>query len=257
MKTNKPTLKMTIDYQDSIALVTGSNRGIGRGIVLELLNRGAAKVYAAARNTDALSDLVSQYGERVVPITLDVTDAEQVATAAAQATDVSILVNNAGVAAMNDLFGDPLEEARRQFEVNYWGTLYMTRAFVPILKANGGGSLINISSVAALTNFPNFPTYSDSKAAVHSLTSGARLLLAGENILTTGVYPGPVDTDMAKDIEMEKYSVESVAAAILDGVAEGKEEIFPDPVSQGFAQPYEAGHKTLERTVAQMIAEPA
>jgi len=248
---------MTTEYQNSIAFVTGGNRGIGRGVVVEILNRGAAKVYAAARNADTLSDLVEVYGERVVPIVLDVADLEQVSAAAAQASDATILVNNAGAGVPGDLFSDDLGQARKHFEVNYWGTLYLTRAFVPIFKANGGGTIINLSSVAGLTNFPAFPTYSDSKAAVHSLTVGTRLLLAGQNILVTGVYPGPVDTDMAHGIEMEKASVESVVNAILDAAAQGKEEVFPDPMSEGYAAPYEAGHKTLEQAVAQMLQQPA
>lgn len=248
---------MTTQIKDSTAFVTGSNRGIGRAIVLELLNRGAAKVHAAARNTDALSDIVATHPDRVIPVQLDVTQPEQVAAAAAQASDVTLLVNNAGVAAMNDLFVGDLDEARQQFEVNYWGTLSMTRAFAPILKANGAGAIINISSVAGLSNFPAFPTYSDSKAAVHSLTSATRLLLGGDNILVTGVYPGPVDTDMAKDIEMEKASVESVASEILDAIEQGREEVFPDPMAKDYAAPYEAGQKTLERNIATMLQQPA
>ena len=247
---------MTIAYQDSVAFVTGSNRGIGRGIVLELLRRGAAKVYAAARNEEAVADLVAEFGDRVAPVALDVTSSEQVANAAALASDTTVLINNAGVAAMDDLFEGDIEEARKHFDVNYWGTLKMIRAFTPILKANGGGAIVNVSSVAGLTNFPAFPTYSDSKAAVHSLTSGTRLLLSGQGILVTGVYPGPVDTDMAKGIDMEKASVETVANAILDGVADGREEVFPDSMAEGYAGAYEAGQKTLERSIAEMLAQP-
>ena len=144
--------------------------------------------------------------------------------------------------------------ARQEFEVNYWGTLQMIRAFVPSLKAHGGGTFVNLSSIAGLTNFPAVPTYSDSKAAVHSLTVGARLLLGQANINFVGVYPGPVETEMVKDIDLPKASSTDVATRILDGVEAGADEVFPDAMAAGYAGPYEAGHKTLERNVAAMLA---
>lgn len=245
---------MSTSIQDSIALVTGANRGIGRSIVEALLARGAAKVYAGARNPDSLAELVAAHGDRIVPVTLDVTDPAQVSAAATTAADATLIINNAGVIVSWDLFGDDIEGARQEFEVNYWGTLQMIRAFVPSLKTHGGGTFVNLSSIAGLTNFPALPTYSDSKAAVHSLTVGARLLLSQANINFVGVYPGPVDTDMAKDIDMPKATSADVATKILDGVESGADEVFPDAMAEGYAGPYEAGHKTLERGVAAMLA---
>lgn len=244
---------MSLPIQNSISLVTGANRGIGRSIVEALLARGAAKVYAAARNPDTLSDLVVIHGDKVVPIALDVTNADQITAAAATASDATLIINNAGILANPDLFGVDLDGARQEFEVNYWGPLQIIRAFTPSLKAHGSGTFVNLSSVAGLTNFPLFPTYSDSKAAVHSLTSGARLLLGQANINFVGVYPGPVETDMAKDVDMPKASSADVANKILDGVESGADEVFPDVMAEGYVGPYNDGQKTLERQVAEMM----
>lgn len=247
---------MSLALSRTIALVTGSNRGIGRALVEGLLARGAAKVYAAARDTAAVADLVAAHGDRVVPVTLDVTDPTQIAAAAALADDVTVVINNAGAVANDNLFGADLDGARREFEVNYWGPLQVIRAFAPQLKGRPGATIATVSSIAGLTNFPLFPTYSDSKAAVHSLIVGSRLLLAAEGVHVMGIYPGPVDTDMAKEITFAKATPTDVAATILDGLAAGADEVFTDAMAQGYAAPYAAGHKTLERAVASML-QPA
>jgi NAD(P)-dependent dehydrogenase (short-subunit alcohol dehydrogenase family) len=142
-------------------------------------------------------------------------------------------------------------------EVNYWGTLNVARSFVPVLESNGGGALINIASIASLVSFPPFPTYSDSKAAVHSLTQALRLTKSSSGIQVVGVYPGPVDTDMAAGLEMDKATPKSVANAILDGMESGKVDVFPDVVAESFSGPYEAGTKTLEKQTAEMLAGSA
>lgn len=245
----------SIKIQGQTALVTGSNRGIGLAITRALLDRGVAKVYAAARSPEQVSDLRQRYGERVVTLELDVTNDDQVRSAAEAARDVTILVNNAGVALGGWLDDSSLvENARKEMEVNYIAPLNLLRIFSPVLARNGGGAVVNISSVAGLTNFPFFPTYSASKAAVHSLTQASRLLLAGQGTLSFGVYPGPVDTDMARSLEMEKATPESVAATILDGIEAGHEEIFTDPFAQQFGEQFEASPKSAERQVAAMAA---
>ena len=199
---------MNPSLASSSVLVTGANRGIGRALVEALLARGAAKVYAAARNPATLADLAAAHPGRVVPLALDVTQSDQVAAAAGQAGDASIVINNAGALANPDLFGETLDGARHEFEVNYWGPLQVIRAFTPAFKARGNGVFVNVASVAGLSNFPAIATYSDSKAAVHSLTAGARLLLASSGIRVIGVYPGPVDTEMAKGIDLPKATPE-------------------------------------------------
>ena len=244
---------MNTSIEGKVALVTGSNRGIGRALVEELLNRGARKVYATARNTDSLQSLVDSSDGRVVAVGLDVTSADQLASAAETAGDTQVVISNAGYAANPDIFVEDLGAARQEFEVNYWGTLNVARAFVPVIESNGGGALVNVGSMASLVNFPLFPTYSDSKAAVHSLTQGIRLIKRG-SVQVVGVYPGPVDTDMAAGLEMDKATPQSVAANILDAVEAGKDEVFPDPVAETFTGPYEAGAKTLEKGTADMLA---
>lgn len=240
----------------SVAFVTGANRGIGRAITEALLERGVEKVYAAARKPESLADLAERHGERVVPLTLDVTDAAQVRAAAERAGDARILINNAGVAVGGGLTDDGIvEAARTEMEVNYFAPLHLLQRFAPILRTNGGGTIVNVASVAGLSNFPFYPTYSASKAAAHSLTQAARALLATHGTAIHGVYPGPVDTDMAKDIDMEKATPRDVASAILDGVEAGVADIFPDAFAEGFSQQFQRSPKASEEQLAAMIAE--
>jgi NAD(P)-dependent dehydrogenase (short-subunit alcohol dehydrogenase family) len=244
---------MAFHIAGTTALVTGANRGIGRAIVEALLARGAAKVYATARKPEALADLVAASGGRVVPLTLDIRRPEEVRAAAAAAGDVRLLINNAGVVAK---FDGPLTDpawqtaARDEFEVNVLGLLSVTQAFAPVLARHGGGAILNLGSVASLVSFPILTTYSASKAAAHSLTQATRMMLAPQNTFVAGVYPGPIDTEMARDIQLEKASPASAALAILDGLEAGDEEIFPDPMSQQAGELFLRSPKALERQVA-------
>lgn len=241
-------------YQDCTALVTGANRGIGRAFVEALLNAGAARVYAAVRDTRTVANLAEQYGERVVPLALDVTDANSVSDAAKQAGDVSLLVNNAGVATFQRLIGAAtLEGAQQEMAVNYFGALKVIRAFAPVLKANGGGKIINMSSIAGLVNFPAFGTYSASKAAVHSMIQGTRAELAADGTSVFGVYSGPVDTDMGANIPMEKTSAAEVVNSVLTQAAEGKEDIYPDRQSLELSHGLAANAKGIEQHLAAMV----
>ncbi len=241
--------------EGSVALVTGANRGIGRAIAERLLDRGVSKLYAGARHPEALADLKGKYGDRLVPLGLDVTVVPQINKAAAAATDLKLLFNNAGVALGQDLMADDIHDrARLEMEVNYFAPLQLIQRFVPVLQRNGGGAVVNISSVGGLTNFPLYPTYSASKAAIHSLTQGARMLFAEQGIQFAGVYPGPVDTDMARSIELDKATPRDVADAILDGVEQGRDDIFPDPFAEQFGQDFQDSPKKSERDVAAMIS---
>lgn len=236
------------------AFVTGANRGIGRAIVKELLAAGATKVYAGARNTTMLDDLVETSGGRVVPVTLDVTKPETIQAAAAARQDVAILINNAGVAAFEGLISaDSTDGARNEMDINYFGVLDVTRAFAPILAKNGGGAIVNMSSIAAHVNFPLLGSYSASKAAVHSLTQGVRAELGAQGTLVVGVYPGPVDTDMAAGFPAEKATPASVAQKILAAIEAGEEDVYPDPASVETHAGLIGDPKAVEKQVGEML----
>lgn len=237
----------------TVAFVSGANRGIGAAQVEALLERGARRVYASARRLESLQWLVDKYGDRVVPVQLDVTSSEQVAAAVTLAPDVTLLVNNAGIVAhqfapMSDT--RYLPALREELETNVVGLHSLTLAFLPVLQATPGAAVVNFSSVAGLSAFAALPTYSASKAAVHSLTQAWRVALAPHGITVHGVYPGPVDTDMARDIPLDKTSAADVANAILDGVEKGIEDILPDPFAAQIGAAYFADPKALERQFA-------
>jgi NAD(P)-dependent dehydrogenase (short-subunit alcohol dehydrogenase family) len=228
-------------------LVTGANRGIGRALVDEALRRGAGLVYAGTRQPFTHPDA------RVTALALDVTDAAQVAAAAAQVSALDVLINNAGVAPYDDLSdASALEQA---LAVNLLGTHRVTRAFLPLLVKSRGAIVNNVSTMA-FAPLPLTPAYSVSKAAAFSLTQSLRALLAGEGVTVHAVLTGPVDTDMTRGFEIPKASAESVAAAIYAGLADDEEDIFPDPMSQMVADGWRGGFaKELERQYAAIAAE--
>lgn len=243
----------------SVALVTGANRGIGRALTEALLERGATKVYATARDPRTLEELVRRHGSRLVPLRLDVTDADQVAEVAHLATDVDLLFNNAGAFEPTELTDEAIVDvARREMEVNYFGALRVLQNFVEVLVQRGG-VVVNGGSAAGLTSVPLQPTYSASKAAQHSLTQASRALLAARGVTVHGVYPGPVDTDMTKDLppQFTKTAPEDVASGILDGIEAGDEDIFPDPFAVAFAEQFHSSPKDLERQMAALATVPA
>jgi NAD(P)-dependent dehydrogenase (short-subunit alcohol dehydrogenase family) len=232
----------------AVALVTGANRGIGRALTTALLARGARKVYAAAREPETLLPLGD---ERLVPLRMDVTDAEQVRAAGQAASDVDLVLSNAGVVLGGDIAdATVLDRARREMEVNYFGPLHLLVCVAPALARNGGGAFVTVGSLAGLTSLPIAPTYSASKAALHSLTQAARTLLKPQGTSVFGVYPGPVDTDMNRDLDMPKAAPDAVAIAILDAIAAGQEDIFPDAFAAEFGRQFAASPKTTERQFA-------
>jgi len=245
-----------MDINNAIAFVSGANRGIGRAFVEELVKAGAKKIYAAARIPDSLSGLIAGAPERIVPVALDVTRPDMIRAASECARDVTLLVNNAGVAAFAGLIdaGD-VTAARDEMETNYFGTLNMIRAFSPFLGANGGGAIVNLASVASHVNFPVLGSYSASKAAVHSLTQGIRAELAAQGTQVVGVYPGPVDTDMAADFEMDKTPPHDVVKAILEAVEAGEEDIYPDPMSLDLHSGLLDDPKAIEKQIGEMLPQ--
>ena len=239
--------------EGAVALVTGANRGIGRALTEALLTRGVRKVYATARNPEALRALRDK---RVVPLRLDVTDVDQIRAVGDAAADVELVFNNAGVSLATGIADSMLlDQARREMEVNYFGPLQLLHRLAPTLARNGGGAVVNIGSAAGLTNVPMFPTYSASKAALHSLTQAARVLLRPQGTSVFGVYAGPIETDMTRDLPLPKASARDAAFAILDGIEAGQEDIFPDPYAAEFGRQFGGSPKAAERQMAAMAAE--
>lgn len=228
-------------------LITGANRGIGRALVEESLKRGAQRVYAGARGPLEHPD------NRVMLLTLDVTNAEQIQQAASEVDILDVLINNAGISILDDL--SKPEVIEQHLAVNLFGSLNVTRAFLPLLKQSKGAIVNNISTVA-LAPLPIIPGYSISKAAALSMTQSLKALLASQGVTVHAILTGPVDTGMTRGIDYPKASPESVAAAIFAGLEKGEEEIFPDPLSQSIAEGWRNGAaKALERLSAGFVPQ--
>src|SRR6266566_8427521 len=226
-------------------LVTGANRGIGQALVAEALTRGAKRVYAGTRQPLAHPD------GRVTPLTLDVTSAAQIQAAADQVETLDVLINNAGIAQYDDLSDRSVLE--RHLAVNLFGTYGVTQAFLPLLTRSHG-AVVNNLSVNAFAPLPLIPAYSISKAAAFNMTQSLRALLAGRGVSVHAVLTGPTDTDMTRGLDVPKVSPESVARAIFDGVENGEEDIFPDPLSASLAEGWRDGvAKAFERQNAAFV----
>lgn len=211
-----------MQLKDAVVLVTGANRGIGAQFVTRLQERGAAKIYAASRDPEAV------VADGVEPLRLDVTDPSQIEAAAARAGDVNVLINNAGISTGTSLVSGPASEIRREMDTNFFGPLLMTRAFASILKANGGGAILNVISALSWFTSPGAGAYSASKAAAWSLTDSTRLELASQGTHVVGVHMGLVDTDMAAGMQAPKISPSALADAGLDAIESGADEVLAD-----------------------------
>jgi NAD(P)-dependent dehydrogenase (short-subunit alcohol dehydrogenase family) len=213
--------------ENAVVLVTGANRGIGLAFVRELLARGARKVYAGARDPAS----VAQAG--VHALKLDVNKPEDIAAAASQAPDVTLVINNAGIAQPGGFLAPDSEDvARRIFETNFFGVLRMSQAFAPVLKANGGGALLNVLSIASWVNGGELAAYSASKSAAWSLTNALRNELAAQKTQVLGLHMAYVDTDLTRGLDAPKSSPEQIVQRALDGLESGLDEVLADELTQ-------------------------
>ena len=220
-----------MNIQNAVVLVTGANRGIGLAFTRQLLARGARKVYAAARDPAT----VTLPG--VQALRLDVTKPEEIAAAAQQANDVTLVINNAGIAQPGSFLADDSDAvARRIFETNFFGVLNVSKAFAPVLKANGGGALLNVLSVASWVNGGELAAYSASKSAAWSLTNALRHELAAQKTQVLGLHMAYVDTDLTRGFEVQKSSAEEIVQRALDGLEAGADEVLADALTQQVRQ---------------------
>jgi NAD(P)-dependent dehydrogenase (short-subunit alcohol dehydrogenase family) len=227
-------------------LITGANRGLGEALVGQVLSRGARRVYAGTRRPFTHRD------ERVTPVPLDVTDRTQIEAAARGIEALDVLINNAGVSIFSGL--SDRQALEQQFAVNLYGPYDVAQAFLPLL-AEARGTVVNVLSLAAVAPVPMSPAYSVSKAAALSLTQAMRMLLSGQGVRVHAVLMGPVDTDMARDLDIPKTAPADAAHAILDGVAAGIDDILPDPWSaRALGETWPTGPvKMLEREMAGLL----
>lgn len=221
-----------MQLKDSVVFVTGANRGLGLAFAQAALAAGARKVYAAAR------DPASVTLPGVVPVRLDVGNAEQVAAAVRDCGDVTLLVNNAGISMGSSFLASPdaIAAARAEFEVNFFGPWALASAFAPVLKANGGGAIVNVLSALSWVSFPSVATYSASKSAAWSLTNGLRNELRAQGTQVVALHVGYMDTDMTRGLDAPKSSPADVARVTLEGVEAGAFEVLADDISKQIKQ---------------------
>ena len=236
---------MTETIKGSVVLITGATGAIAQALIAELTVRGAAKIYAAARDVSALTA-----SDRLVPIKMDVTSDDDVAKAAKVATDVTLLINNAGVNHNTAFMLAPdLAIAREEIETNYLAPLRVTRAFASTL-INNRGAVLNLLTILARVNLPFMGSYCASKAAALSLTQGLRGELAPKGVRVIAAMPGAVDTRMTAVLSIPKMTVAAAAAEILDGVEAGEEDIYVGDMARGLAQGLAHDPKAVERQLA-------
>ncbi|MBW4510369.1 MAG: SDR family oxidoreductase [Scytonematopsis contorta HA4267-MV1] len=243
-----------MQIKGAVALVTGANGGIGQNYVEALRNEGVERIYAGARNPDSLSKIVAIDSQRIIPIQLDVTDEQSVKAAANKCSDVTLLINNAGIGLLKGFISaTDLSSARAEMEVNYFGALSMCREFAPILKANGGGAIVNMLTILAKVNLPMNASYCASKAATLSMTQAIRAELAAQGTLVIGVMPGTVDTGMSQAFPPPKVSPAEVAKAALQAVIDEIEDVYPGEQATQMAAQLLEDPKGLERLMGKML----
>ena len=238
-----------MNIADTTALVTGANRGLGARLVVELLAGGAARVYATARNPQTIDPVVAA-DPRVRTLALDVTVQASIDAAVEVASDVDLLINNAGVLGFGSALEGDIDQFRRDMHTNYIGMVSVSRAFVPVLESNGPAAIANVLTLIALAPVGPMAGYSASKAAAHSFTQSLRTEVRGRGIEVVGAYPGGIDTDMLAGVEAEKAAPAEVARRIVAGIAAGDAMVWPDDASEGAGKVYLADPLQLERMLA-------
>ena len=249
---------MAFNIEGKVALVTGANRGIGKAITETLLANGASKVYAAVRDPKSASPLVDAYGDRVVVLEMDLAKSETIIDAADKATDVQLVVNNAGVLTTTDPLSAETEGSLRfEMDVNVFGLIRVAQAFAPVLKANGGGAFAQLNSVASLKAFAPFSTYCASKAAAYSVTQSLRWSLAEQGTEVYSVHPGPIATDMGRDAGFEDVAepASQVGEALVNAMRKGEFHVWTDTMAREIGGAYEGfGTGVVEADFSESLA---
>ena len=234
---------MSYNINNKVVLVTGSNRGIGKVILESLIENGAAKVYAAVRNVASVAPLVEKYGNKVVPIPIDLANPESIYSAAKTAQDVEVVISNAGAFRGGELFTeDIIESMTFLLDINVYGLVNMAKAFAPILKANGGGVFAQLNSVVSLKTFANFSAYSASKAASYSITQSLRDILGVQGTRVLSIHPGPIATDMGDAAGFTEIAEPPtlVADALIKALKGNDFHVFPDSMAQQIGGAYQS-----------------
>lgn len=243
-----------MQLENTVALVTGANGGIGKYYVEALRTAGVSRIYAGARNPNSLADMATIDSQRIIPIPLDITNEQSVITASEEYQDVTLLINNAGIGLLKGFISaTDLSSAKAEMEVNYFGTLAMCRAFAPVLKRNGGGAIVNMLSILGKVNFPMNASYSASKAAAILMTQGVRAELAAQGTLVIGVMPGTVDTEGTRNFPPPKVSPEVVVQEALQAVVDGVEDVYPGEQAKEMEEQLLKDPKSLEKAMAMML----
>lgn len=251
---------MSFSLKGKVALVTGANRGIGKALVDSFIAEGASKVYLAIRDLDSAAELVSTYGDKVLPVYVDLSKAESISALAEVAQDVDVVVNNAGLLSNGDLFADSFEQSfSTELEVNTFGLLRIARAFDPILRSQKEAAFVQLNSVGSIKNFDGLTSYCASKAATYTITQALKSAWAETGIQVLSVHPGPIATDMAKQVGMFDDAVPAsvVSDAIVQSLKDGDFHLFPDALAQEMGSAYSAYAGAVIEATPAPVAEVA